>query len=72
MSKQPSISYKDVGVDIDADSVTASRRTLARFAPGATARFDVVSVFDMMAPRMPTVADAWALRLAAWPECRTA
>lgn len=36
-----------VGVDIDADSVAASRTTLARFAPMADARFDVVSVFDM-------------------------
>jgi 2-polyprenyl-6-hydroxyphenyl methylase/3-demethylubiquinone-9 3-methyltransferase len=36
-----------VGVDIDADSVAASRGTLARFAPEANARFDVVSVFDM-------------------------
>lgn len=35
------------GVDIDADSVAASRDTLARFAPDADARFDVVSVFDM-------------------------
>ena len=36
-----------VGVDIDADSVAASRGTLARFAPEPNARFDVVSVFDM-------------------------
>lgn len=36
-----------VGVDIDADSVTASRTTLAHFAPMADARFDVVSVFDL-------------------------
>lgn len=36
-----------VGVDIDADSVAASRATFARFAPEANARFDVVSVFDM-------------------------
>jgi 2-polyprenyl-6-hydroxyphenyl methylase/3-demethylubiquinone-9 3-methyltransferase len=36
-----------VGVDIDADSVAASRATFARFAPQADARFDVVSVFDM-------------------------
>lgn len=36
-----------VGVDIDADSVAASRDTFARFAPDANARFDVVSVFDM-------------------------
>ena len=36
-----------VGVDIDADSVAASRSTLARFAPEADARFEVVSVFDM-------------------------
>ncbi len=36
-----------VGVDIDADSVAASRGTLARFAPDSDARFEVVSVFDM-------------------------
>lgn len=36
-----------VGVDIDADSVAASRGTLAKFAPDADARFEVVSVFDM-------------------------
>lgn len=36
-----------VGVDIDPDSVAASRATLARFAPEANARFDVVSVFDL-------------------------
>ena len=36
-----------VGVDIDANSVAASRATLTRFAPAADARFDVVSVFDM-------------------------
>lgn len=36
-----------VGVDIDADSVAASRATLARFAPKTSASFDVVSVFDM-------------------------
>ncbi len=36
-----------VGVDIDPDSVEASRITLARFAPKADAQFDVVSVFDM-------------------------
>jgi len=36
-----------VGVDIDIDSVTASRNTLAKFAPGADARFNIVSVFDM-------------------------
>ena len=35
------------GVDIDADSVAASRATLARFAPKTSASFDVVSVFDM-------------------------
>lgn len=38
-----------LGVDIDADSVAASRDTLARFAPDADARFEVVSVFDMTA-----------------------
>lgn len=36
-----------VGVDIDQESVAASRHTLARFAPEAGTRFDVVSVFDM-------------------------
>ncbi|HET9048726.1 MAG TPA: class I SAM-dependent methyltransferase [Chiayiivirga sp.] len=36
-----------VGVDIDADSVAASRGTLAKFAPDGDARFEVVSVFDM-------------------------
>jgi 2-polyprenyl-6-hydroxyphenyl methylase/3-demethylubiquinone-9 3-methyltransferase len=36
-----------VGVDIDADSVSASRNTLAHFAPEADTRFDVTSVFDM-------------------------
>ncbi|WP_374012385.1 class I SAM-dependent methyltransferase [Pseudoxanthomonas koreensis] len=36
-----------VGVDIDADSVAASRDTLARFAPQADTRFERVSVFDM-------------------------
>lgn len=38
-----------VGVDIDADSITASRSTLERFAPDAIARFEQVSVFDMNA-----------------------
>jgi len=36
-----------VGVDIDENSITASRDTIARFAPEANARFDAVSVFDM-------------------------
>lgn len=36
-----------VGVDLDPDSVAAARLTLERFAPGATWRFDVFSVFDM-------------------------
>lgn len=36
-----------VGVDIDADSIAASRSTLARFAPDAVARFEQVSIFDM-------------------------
>ncbi len=36
-----------VGVDIDTDSVDASRRTMARFAPEANARFECVSVFDL-------------------------
>ncbi|MCD6679528.1 MAG: class I SAM-dependent methyltransferase [Burkholderiaceae bacterium] len=36
-----------VGVDIDTDSVEASRGTLARFAPEADARFECVSVFSM-------------------------
>lgn len=36
-----------LGVDIDADSVAASRATLARFSPSADARFDKTSVFDM-------------------------
>lgn len=35
------------GVDIDADSVEASRRTMATFAPSANAQFTRVSVFDM-------------------------
>jgi len=34
-----------VGVDIDSDSVEASRRTLTRFAPGANARLQTCSVF---------------------------
>lgn len=37
-----------MGVDIDSDSVEASRRTLARFAPQANARFETRSVFDML------------------------
>ncbi|KAF1687183.1 hypothetical protein B1992_04125 [Pseudoxanthomonas broegbernensis] len=37
------------GVDIDPDSIDASRATLARFAPLADARFDQASVFDMRA-----------------------
>lgn len=36
-----------VGVDIDVDSITASRSTLQRFAPGAMAHFEQVSVFEM-------------------------
>ena len=36
-----------LGVDIDSDSVTASRATLARFAPNANAQLVVVSVFDL-------------------------
>ncbi|MFC5440434.1 class I SAM-dependent methyltransferase [Rhodanobacter ginsenosidimutans] len=36
-----------VGVDIDADSVEASRQTLAQFAPDADTRFQVCSAFDM-------------------------
>lgn len=36
-----------VGVDIDQDSVSASRGTLAKFAPAADAQFRNVSVFDM-------------------------
>lgn len=36
-----------VGVDIDADSVAAARKTFARFSPGANAEFREVSVFDM-------------------------
>lgn len=36
-----------LGVDIDADSIAASRATFTRFAPGADAHFDVTSVFDM-------------------------
>lgn len=36
-----------VGIDIDADSVEASRQMLAQFAPGADTRFRVCSVFDM-------------------------
>jgi len=35
------------GVDIDPDSVEASKRTFARFAPSADARFEVASIFDM-------------------------
>lgn len=33
-----------VGVDIDADSVVASRNTLARFVPDADAKFNTISV----------------------------
>lgn len=36
-----------VGVDIDPDSVEASRATLAKFAPAADARFERVSIFEM-------------------------
>ena len=36
-----------VGVDIDADSITAARSTLARFAPKADAQFTIDSVFEM-------------------------
>lgn len=36
-----------IGVDIEADSVEASRQTLPRFAPQADARFGCVSVFDL-------------------------
>lgn len=43
-----------IGVDIDADSVEASRRTLARFAPDADARFETCSVFDMPVERFGT------------------
>ncbi len=35
------------GVDIDPDSVSAARGTLARFAPSASSSFEVCSVFDM-------------------------
>jgi 2-polyprenyl-3-methyl-5-hydroxy-6-metoxy-1,4-benzoquinol methylase len=34
------------GIDIDPDSVEASRRTLQRFEPNADAQFSAVSVFD--------------------------
>ena len=40
-----------VGVDIDPDSVAASRLTFARFAPNSNARFEAVSVFDMTLDR---------------------
>jgi 2-polyprenyl-3-methyl-5-hydroxy-6-metoxy-1,4-benzoquinol methylase len=36
-----------VGVDIDADSITAARFTLGRFAPEADAHFAIESVFEM-------------------------
>lgn len=36
-----------IGLDIDADSVVASRATLARFAPEANTQFDIASVFDV-------------------------
>lgn len=36
-----------MGVDIDPDSVEASRRTLARFAPQTDAQFETRSIFDM-------------------------
>lgn len=36
-----------VGFDIDPDSVTAARATVARFAPGVSAAFEVRSVFNM-------------------------
>lgn len=35
------------GVDIDADSIQASRYTLSKFAPEADTRFEQVSIFDM-------------------------
>lgn len=36
-----------VGLDIDPDSVVASRQTLSRFAPRAASHFDVCSIFDV-------------------------
>lgn len=36
-----------VGVDIDADSITASTTTISRFAPDANAQFRTESVFEM-------------------------
>ena len=38
---------KVFGVDIDLDSVEASRQTIARFAPKSDAEFKAVSIFDM-------------------------
>lgn len=40
-----------VGTDIDPDSVEASKITFSRFAPEASARFEVCSVFDMQLDR---------------------
>jgi 2-polyprenyl-6-hydroxyphenyl methylase/3-demethylubiquinone-9 3-methyltransferase len=36
-----------VGVDIDPNSIAASKKTFQRFGQGADARFEVASVFDM-------------------------
>lgn len=38
-----------IGMDIDADSIEASRTTLARFAPKADVQFKLTSVFDITA-----------------------